>query len=69
MLLKKLWKNLEKNKLTETLIKTRDKKIPLLGICLGLQLFFDTSEEFGKSKGLGLINGSVKKLPSISQKK
>ena len=49
-------------------MKTRDKKIPLLGICLGLQLFFNTSEEFGKSNGLGLIKGNVKKLPSISQK-
>ena len=58
--------NLEKNKLTETLMKTRDKKIPLFGICLGLQLFFDSSEEFGTSKGLGLIKGNVKKLPKIS---
>ncbi len=65
---KKVMEKLEKNKLTETLIKTRDKKIPLLGICLGLQLFFNTSEEFGKSNGLGLIKGSVKKLPLISQK-
>ena len=63
---KKVMDNLEKNKLTETLMKTRDKKIPLLGICLGLQLFFDSSEEFGTSKGLGLINGNVKKLPTIS---
>ena len=51
---KKVMDDLEKNKLTETLMKTRDKKIPLLGICLGLQLFFDSSEEFGTSKGLGL---------------
>ena len=64
---KKVMENLEKNKLTETLLKTREKKIPLLGICLGLQLFFDTSEEFGISKGLGLISGSVKKLPTNSQ--
>ena len=34
----------------------------LLGICLGMQLLFDEGEEDGASKGLGLINGSVKKI-------
>jgi glutamine amidotransferase len=42
------------------------KEIPLLGICLGMQLFFDESEEFGKFKGLSLIKGKVKKLPISS---
>ena len=35
----------------------------LLGICLGMQMLFDESEEFGLHKGLGLIPGRVVKIP------
>lgn len=38
------------------------KKISLLGICLGMQLLYDYSEEDGGYKGLGIIPGSVKKI-------
>ena len=31
----------------------------MLGVCLGMQLLFDSSEEFGKSEGLGFIKGKV----------
>jgi glutamine amidotransferase len=36
---------------------------PLFGICLGLQMLFTESEEFGKSKGLDIIKGRIEKFP------
>jgi glutamine amidotransferase len=37
---------------------------PMLAICLGMQLLLDESEEFGKTKGLGIIEGLVSVLPN-----
>jgi glutamine amidotransferase len=31
----------------------------MMGVCLGMQLLFETSEEFGINNGLGFINGDV----------
>ena len=42
------------------------RQIPTLGICLGMQLLFDESEEFGKQNGLKFIRGKIKKLPNLS---
>ncbi len=42
---------------------------PFLGICLGMQMLFDSSTEFGKTKGLGLIAGRVIYLGDFSKLK
>lgn len=39
-----------------------EKKVPLFGICLGFQLLFSNSQEFGENQGLSLIDGYVTKL-------
>jgi imidazole glycerol phosphate synthase glutamine amidotransferase subunit len=41
-----------------------DDARPLLGICLGMQMLFDSSEEFGHTAGLGFLRGQVLRLPS-----
>ncbi len=54
---------IQKNKLNDVINELNFKNIPILGICLGMQLFLDESEEFGSYKGMGLIGGKVLKLP------
>ena len=41
--------------------------VPVLGICLGHQLLFDASEEFGTTEGLGLLPGRVVPLPATAR--
>jgi glutamine amidotransferase len=55
---------LEQKKLDQTLKEVMiDSQRPILGICLGMQILFESSDEFGFSKGLGIFKGNVKKMP------
>ncbi|MEK6791899.1 MAG: imidazole glycerol phosphate synthase subunit HisH [Deltaproteobacteria bacterium] len=56
--------NLMEYGLIEPILKTIEAGKPFLGICLGLQLLFDESEEFGRHKGLGVIRGKVVRFQS-----
>ncbi len=52
--------HLEKYSMDEAIKEFAKSGKYMLGVCLGMQLLFDSSEEFGSSEGLGLINGEVK---------
>jgi glutamine amidotransferase len=54
--------NLEGYGLVDPLLRSIEKGKPYLGICLGLQILFSDSEEFGFYKGLDLIRGKVVKF-------
>jgi len=56
---------LNKKNLTSEIINHIQSNKPFLGICLGMQMMFDKSFEFGEHNGLGVINGDVIKIPSI----
>ncbi len=54
--------NLRNTDLIPSIVDWVNNGKPLLGICLGLQLLFESSEE-GSLKGLGVIKGKIRKLP------
>ncbi|ABQ28199.1 imidazole glycerol phosphate synthase subunit HisH [Geotalea uraniireducens] len=56
-------RNLEQGGFVEPLLKVIREGRPFLGICLGLQLLFTESEEFGIHKGLDIIPGRVVRFP------
>ncbi len=58
-------KKLRDSGLDKVLIELANNAKPLLGICLGMQLLFEKSYEYGEHKGLGLIKGAVKPIKDV----
>lgn len=46
-----------------------DRQIPFLGICLGLQLMFESSEETPGVEGLHLLDGKIRRIPAAEELK
>ena len=61
-------KKLFESGLAQVVIDQAKKDKPILGICLGMQLLFDCSYEYGVHKGLGLIKGQVKPIEGVIPK-
>lgn len=55
--------NLDKFNLVDTIKKVAESKIPFLGICLGLQLLFERSDETPGAEGLGILRGEILRIP------
>ena len=60
---------LKERGLVETIKTVVEKKIPFMGICLGLQLLFEESEESPGEKGLGLLKGRIRRIPETQELK
>ena len=58
-------RKLRESGLDTVVIEEANAGKPLLGICLGMQMLFDHSYEYGKHKGLGLIPGSVRPIADV----
>ncbi|MGN0383898.1 MAG: imidazole glycerol phosphate synthase subunit HisH, partial [Eubacterium sp.] len=60
---------LRKYNLEETINKIVDKKTPFLGICLGLQLLYESSDESPGVSGLGILKGKILHIPDAPELK
>ncbi len=58
---------LKKINIIEALKKSVLNGTPTLGICLGMQMLFDSADEFGHHEGLSLIPGKVTKIPALGK--
>ncbi len=55
--------NLNNLGLVSVIRKVAQRQIPFLGICLGLQLLFESSEESPGAEGLGILKGKILRIP------
>lgn len=61
-------KKLENSGLDVIIKQAAEKGTPILGVCLGMQLLFDKSYEYGEYKGLGLIKGEIRPIADYIDK-
>ncbi len=59
---------LRETRLESVIREEAEKGKPLLGICLGMQMLFDKSFEYGEHKGLGLISGEIRPIAGVIPK-
>jgi glutamine amidotransferase len=59
--------NLRRQALDRPLLDAVESGVPVLGICVGMQLLFDESEEMGQHEGLHIIPGKVRRFPAKLQ--
>ena len=48
--------------LVDLVLERVTEGVPMLGVCVGMQMLFEGSDEFGKSEGLGLLKGRVRRF-------
>jgi len=65
----KMMKFLKDKELDTSIIDGAKNDLKILGICLGMHLLFERSNEFGITKGLSLLKGSVKKISVVNNEK
>lgn len=61
-------KKLFSSGLADVIIEQAKNGKPVLGICLGMQLLFEKSYEYGEHKGLGLIKGEIRPIAEVISK-
>jgi len=61
-------KSLKSNRLDTVIYDCYDRNKPFLGICIGLQLLFEQSDESKNVSGLGVFKGKIKKIPDGNYK-
>tara|TARA_B100000242_G_C42888228_1_gene412086 strand:- start:6 stop:617 length:612 start_codon:yes stop_codon:yes gene_type:complete len=64
---KDFMEKIKTNKIDKLLKNKLSKKIPILGICVGFQVLFNKSYEFGENKGLSYINGDIESFNNYSK--
>jgi imidazole glycerol-phosphate synthase subunit HisH len=53
---------LDRHGFVNLVLDAAQEATPLLGVCVGMQMLFEESEEFGRTKGLGLLKGQVRRF-------